>query len=55
MGRLVLAVKKEWTTAADCLKFWSLDYGDDKSDKQALIDKMAGWCFKCSPPKVGES
>ena len=49
--RLVLAVKKEWTTAADCLKFWSLDYGDDKSDKQALIDKMAGWCFTCSPPK----
>ena len=26
MGRLVLAVKKEWRTAADCLKFWSLDY-----------------------------
>ena len=36
---------------ADCLKFWSLDYGDDKSDKQALIDKMAEWCFTCSPPK----
>ena len=50
--RLVLAVKNEWTTAADSLKFWSLDYGDDKSDKLALMEIMSAWCFKCSPPKV---
>ena len=50
--RLVLAVGKKWTSPADCIKFWATDHNDDRSDKLLLLDKMALWCFKCSPPQV---
>ena len=50
MGRLVLAVKKEWRSADDCVKFWLTDYNDDTLAKMALMQRM-GMCLKCSPPK----
>ena len=50
-ARCVVGVRKEWTTPDDCIRFWSTDYNDDPSDKQLLMEKMALWCFKCSPPQ----
>jgi hypothetical protein len=47
----VVAVGKGWTSAADCIKFWSTSCEDTELDKLELIRKMSKWCFKCTPPK----
>ena len=49
-ARCVAAVKKEWKSADDCVKFWLTDYNDDTLTKLALMQRM-GMCLKCSPPK----
>ena len=51
--RCALAVRKEWDSVEDCLRFWVTTTNDDKAAKAALIDKMADVCFKCSAYKAG--
>jgi hypothetical protein len=35
-----MAVKAEWKTVDDCLRFWDTDYNDDEASKLLLIRKM---------------
>jgi hypothetical protein len=47
-------VKKEWASAADCMKFLTTDHKDDLEIKMALVKKIADpatVCNLCKPPK----
>jgi hypothetical protein len=47
-------VKKEWASAADCMKFLTTDHKDDLESKMALVKKIADpatVCSLCKPPK----
>jgi len=35
-----MAVKAEWKTVDDCLRFWATDYNDDEASKLLLIRKL---------------
>jgi hypothetical protein len=35
-----MAVKAEWKTVDDCLRFWATDYHDDEASKLLLIRKL---------------
>jgi hypothetical protein len=52
--RCALAVMREWKTVQDSALFWSTDYDDDPSLKQALMQKMgelsATNCSTCTRP-----
>jgi hypothetical protein len=53
-SRCARAVKKEWASAADCLKFLTTDHKDDMEIKMALVKKIADpatVCSLCKPPK----
>jgi hypothetical protein len=39
-NRCARAVKAEWTSANDVLRFWSTDYGDDAASKQLLMKRL---------------
>ena len=52
----MIAVKKEWTSSDDCIRFWLTDYNDDAATKQQLMESMSVLlCPKCSPPQGGTS
>jgi hypothetical protein len=38
--RCALAVKQEWRSAEDCIKFWSTDYKDNSTDKMTLMQQL---------------
>jgi hypothetical protein len=35
-----LAVRQEWKSVEDCIKFWSTDYKDTTADKVALMQQL---------------
>ncbi len=39
-NRCARAVKAEWKSADDLLRFWSTDYGDDAASKQLLMKRL---------------
>jgi hypothetical protein len=52
--RCAVAVRREWASVADCMKFISTDYEDDQDAKMALMQIIADpnrFCHLCSPPK----
>jgi hypothetical protein len=40
LRRCAKAVKAEWKTVDDCLRFWATDYNDDEASKLLLIRKL---------------
>ncbi len=40
LRRCAKAVKAEWKTVDDCLRFWATDYHDDEASKLLLIRKL---------------
>jgi hypothetical protein len=40
LRRCARAVKAEWKTVDDCLRFWTTDYNDDEASKLILIRKL---------------
>jgi hypothetical protein len=40
LRRCAGAVKAEWKTVDDCLRFWATDYNDDEASKLLLIRKL---------------
>jgi hypothetical protein len=40
LSRCARAVKAEWKTVDDCLRFWATDYNDDEASKLLLIRKL---------------
>lgn len=50
--RLLVAVHGQWKVPADCVHFWNAYYNDDLAIKQLLMQRMAGLCLKCKPPKL---
>ncbi len=40
LRRCAKAVKAEWKTVDDCLRFWDTDYNDDEASKLLLIRKL---------------
>jgi hypothetical protein len=40
LRRCARAVKAEWKTVDDCLRFWDTDYNDDEASKLILIRKL---------------
>jgi hypothetical protein len=52
--RCAVAMRKSWSSVADCMKFLTTDHKDDLEIKMALVKKIADpatLCTLCTPPK----
>ena len=57
-GRCAAAVKSEWKSVEDCMRFWATDLDDNTASKVALVQVIADTveaasCAKCKFPKGG--
>jgi len=53
-SRCAVAMRKSWSSVADCMKFLTTNYNDDLDIKMALVKKIgdpATLCTLCTPPK----